>query len=237
MKTKLSGALVDVTRLRCSAGRDVRATEPEVREDAIYQGWLKKRAIGKSTVGTLVKSWRTRYFVLLQDELRWYDRAEVDEKTGSSFIKRQHLGALPMSTETSLEPQRRVSKRAFAFTVVADGKRLVLQAVDEDQRDTWVAALRSCMGCPEALLATAAGEKPARLSQTLVEIVADDRHDVKLDEAEDSGVDERMLEEESIDIASRVLTSLATIGFAMPDVSSLPRWRGDSEACAPTFSN
>ena len=47
-----------------------------MQEVAFYQGWLKKRALGKSA-GTLVKSWRTRYFVLLSGELRWYESAQV----------------------------------------------------------------------------------------------------------------------------------------------------------------
>ena len=211
------------------------------QRNAIHQGWLTKRALGKSA-GTLVKSWRKRYFVLLEDELWWYESAQVDPHSGSSYISGKQLGSLPITIQTSLERNSQVVHRPFAFTVISEDKRLVLQAADEQTRDAWVSALsgrmRSDMNMPmwegtaRVVTAVASPQEPPpqlTLRETSVEIVqanSRDSADTVCDDAEDRGINEADIEEDSLDGAS---DALADIAIVTPENANLPRWRGDSQ--------
>lgn len=119
---------------------------PQRQRTAFYQGWLQKKAIGKSSL-TLVKTWKSRYFVLLDRELRWYESADVDQ-AGNSFIKGKQKGKLSISPEVTLEHDTKLSKGAWGFTVTSSGASLVLQAKDLQDRNAWLAALSVRVGSP-----------------------------------------------------------------------------------------
>ena len=112
---------------------------------AYHQGWLQKKAIGRSR-STLIRTWRARYFVLLDRELRWYESAEVDKATGNSHIKGHQKGKLPITAETAIEHDAQLSSRSCSFTITSKGTSLHLQAKDVAQRNAWIAALGSRTG-------------------------------------------------------------------------------------------
>ena len=106
------------------------------KTEAVFQGWLTKRA-----VTGLVKNWKRRYFVLLDDEMRWYENAEVNAETGDAFIKGLPLGQLTINEMTTLLADTEMADRTFVFTLVTGQKQLVLQAEDGASKNSWLAVL------------------------------------------------------------------------------------------------
>ena len=122
-----------------------------VQRFAIQHGWLTKRAI-RSKLGGLAQNWRRRYVVLIEDELQWYDSADLDE-CAHVTIRSQRLGSMPLDPSTIIDPNVDVTKlsvgplarseteREFCFSVRTGNKMLVLQAGSAQDRSSWIGCL------------------------------------------------------------------------------------------------
>jgi hypothetical protein len=102
------------------------------------KGNLEKKGQGKSAFGST--SWKKRYFILQDGELRWYEGYHsLTKELGFMKLNSKVKGNISMysSSSSSVEKYVEDKKHNFTFKLVAPDRTLFLNGIDANDRDTW----------------------------------------------------------------------------------------------------
>lgn len=110
--------------------RTIRAVgdKPSLYPGSVREGFMFK-------VGGNVKSWKNRYFVLTKDKLLYYAAPKDKKPKGDIPLEK---GAL-LASET---PEAAGKPFAFSVSPTGMGRKYMLQATGETDRNEWMAAIR-----------------------------------------------------------------------------------------------
>ena len=146
-------------------------------QSVVIHGTLEKKSLGKSLStrvfsSTGVVSWKFRYIVVFQTEVRWYEKAETDAK-GNAIINSKRCGYLTLGPDSILEKNSDYeSGKYWTFSVQqhpSSPLKLVMRARSDAERTDWTSAIEGVLSdlkkadpfSKPAPKATTAAQKPS----------------------------------------------------------------------------